>query len=281
MSPHYDSEKIPAYAQRVILSYAADRLPCFFPEALPHEHAEKEKERIPKGNQNKNGAPEGRNSRAERVCSSSGQIFLSGDLTALRYRCVPSSPQKKPADRRELFLTQKGGRGKFSACPSVTPFFFWFSSRRERAFSQKETVMGYDIYGRKPTAPEGEYYRSNIWYWPPFVAMCRRLAPRESKGCKGWETNSGHGLNAADAIRLADRLDELLADGSIAAYIEDTGEPPVTELQANVLKFMKSFTKAVGGGAVDAPGLAAPAVTEDDVREFIAFLKSCGGFAIW
>ena len=141
--------------------------------------------------------------------------------------------------------------------------------------------MGYDIYGRKPTAPEGEYYRSNIWYWPPFVAMCRRLAPRESKGCKGWEVNEGHGLKAADALRLANRLDGLLADGTIAAYVEDTGEPPVTELQASALRLIKAFTKATGGGEVDAPGFAAPAVTEEDVREFIAFLKACGGFRIF
>ena len=141
--------------------------------------------------------------------------------------------------------------------------------------------MGYDIYGKKPTAPEGEYYRSNIWYWPPFVAMCRRLAPRESKGCKGWDVNEGHGLNTADALRLANRLDELLADGTIAAYIEDTGEPPITVLQASALKLMKALTKATGGGEVKAPGLAAPAVTEEDVREFIAFLKTCGGFNIF
>jgi len=140
--------------------------------------------------------------------------------------------------------------------------------------------MGYDIFGNKPTAPEGEYYRSNIWYWPPFVAMCRRLAPRESKGCKGWEVNEGHGLNATDALRLANRLDEFLADGTIAAYIEDTGEPPVTELQAGALKFIRSLKKATGGGEVETPGLAAPAVTEEDVREFIAFLKTCGGFKI-
>ena len=140
--------------------------------------------------------------------------------------------------------------------------------------------MGYDIYGKKPIAPEGEYYRSNIWYWPPFVAMCRRLAPRESKGCRGWELNEGDGLNAEDALRLANRLDELLADGTIAAYIEDTGEPPVTELQRSALKFIRALTKATGTSEGNAPGLAAPAVTEEDVREFVAFLKACGGFKI-
>jgi hypothetical protein len=177
-------------------------------------------------------------------------------------------------------LTQEGGTGKFSACPSVTAVFFWFSSCREQVFSQKETVMGYDIFGKKPTAPEGEYFRRNIWYWPPLVAMCRRLAPRESKGCKGWEVNEGHGLNAADALRLANRLAELLDDGTIAHYIDDTGEPPVTELQASALKLVKALAKRAGGGEIDTPGLAAPAVTEEDVREFIAFLKTCGGFRI-
>ena len=63
-------------------------------------------------------------------------------------------------------------------------------------------------------------------------------------------------------------------------YIAETGEPPVTELQARALKFIKAFTKTTGVSKVDAPGLAGPAVTEEDVREFIAFLKSCGGFTI-
>lgn len=141
--------------------------------------------------------------------------------------------------------------------------------------------MGYDIFGRKPTAPEGEYFRRNIWRWPPIVAMCRRLAPGESKGCKDWEFNDGRGLNAADALRLAKRLEGLLADGTIGAYIEDTGEPPVTVLQAGALKLVRDLTKATGGCEVKTPGLSAPAVTEKDVREFIAFLKTCGGFNIF
>jgi hypothetical protein len=269
-----------AHADSFIVPSTAERSPHRFPLGLQRQNIGKSKGRIEKGNQNKTGAPSGRNNRAERGCSSSGQIFLSGDLTDLRLRCVRSSPQKKFADRGELFSTQEGGTGKFSACPSVTAVFFWFYSRRERAFSQKETIMGYDIFGQNPTAPEGEYYRSNIWYWPPFVAMCRRLAPRESKGCKGWTVNDGHGLNAANALRLANRLEELLADGTIAAYIEETGEPPVTELQATALKFISTLTKNTSGSQVDTPGLAAPAVTEEDVREFIGFLKTCGGFTI-
>lgn len=177
-----------------------------------------------------------------------------------------------------------GGNEKILPLPLGTRRFCgWLIPAGERAVKQqqKETVMGYDIFGNKPTAPEGEYYRRNIWRWPPFVAMCRRLAPRESKRCKDWEFNVGRGLNAVDALRLANRLDELLADGTIAAYIEDCGEPAVTALQAEALRLVKGLTKAHGSAAVSTPGLAAPAVTEKDVREFIAFLKTCGGFRIF
>ncbi len=99
--------------------------------------------------------------------------------------------------------------------------------------------MGYDIYGQKPTAPEGEYFRMNIWYWPPLVQLCRELAPQESRGCKGWDENAGYGLNSADATRLGNRLAALLEDGTVATYLAAPREQRFTDLQIKGLQFMK------------------------------------------
>jgi hypothetical protein len=52
-----------------------------------------------KRNQNKTGAPSGRNILAERGCCSSRQVFLSGALTVLR----SVKPSKKLAERGEFF----------------------------------------------------------------------------------------------------------------------------------------------------------------------------------
>lgn len=109
--------------------------------------------------------------------------------------------------------------------------------------------MGYDLYGEKPTAPEGEYFRRNIWRWPEMVALCEEVAPQESRPCKYWygEDCPGHGLNAEQSVKLAAKLDTAISSGQVAALLNAVREP---------------------------------GCDENDMREFVAFLKSCGGFHI-
>jgi hypothetical protein len=35
--------------------------------------------------------------------------------------------------------------------------------------------MGMDVYGRKPSSPEGKYFRANIWSWYPIHALIQGL----------------------------------------------------------------------------------------------------------
>ena len=111
--------------------------------------------------------------------------------------------------------------------------------------------MGMDVFGNNPTSEEGEYFRRSVWSWRPLAELVTELCPEETAACEAWQSNDGDGLDEAGAKKLAARLCDLLASGTVKAYCEN--------LPAD---------------------LAPYGVDERDVREFAGFLKDCGGFVI-
>ena len=110
--------------------------------------------------------------------------------------------------------------------------------------------MKYDLRGRKPTAPEGKHFRRSADRWPPIVDLCEYFAPKESNACKDWYcSNLGHGLNAKQSGLLARRLEQVLDADVISAYSR---------------RFVDFRLQC----------------SEDSIREFAAFLKTCEGFQI-
>lgn len=70
--------------------------------------------------------------------------------------------------------------------------------------------MGMDVYGKKPTKKQGEYFRANIWSWRPIHALCETVLKRE---LPGWEFNNGEGFDAQpECTELADALEKYLAE---------------------------------------------------------------------
>jgi hypothetical protein len=126
--------------------------------------------------------------------------------------------------------------------------------------SKKEKSMGYDLYGTNPTSAAGSHLRHPIWRWHPLVELCQALASDESNGCTGWLINDGYGLNHIEALGLAGRLQQLLSDGSVASHLR-IRQIELQKLPAN------------------SPDRFAD-IDENDVREFIAFLRESGGFEI-
>jgi hypothetical protein len=122
--------------------------------------------------------------------------------------------------------------------------------------------MGMDVVGLNPTCKEGKYFRRNIWYWNPLAAFITGAAP-EICGDTGdewrkWFFNEGHGLNAENSIRLAARLEEALADGAIEQYLSDLRQHPDCDYERY-----------------------RDAASPENIREFVTFLRTCGGFRIW
>lgn len=175
--------------------------------------------------------------------------------------------------------------------------------------------MGMDVFGRKPTAEQGKYFRRNIWGWRRLAKCVTELAPQETRSCTHWHTNDGDGLNKAQSIRLADKLDELLASGAIESYVQITDAEIATKgrVQCVICNGTGIRTDAVGEanhmpdtivnvGPDDDPGNPRVGLKgwcngcngwgstthpdswygleTNDVREFSAFIRASGGFRI-
>jgi hypothetical protein len=107
--------------------------------------------------------------------------------------------------------------------------------------------MGMDVMGLKPTSNDGKYFRSSHDMWAPLWRYCAQLAPDLIDGDLAHRGlyNDGAGLCAKDAAQLAERLSQVRMKIQLA----------------------QASSKKV------AVLMQAPT--------FIAFLRDCGGFAIW
>jgi hypothetical protein len=170
--------------------------------------------------------------------------------------------------------------------------------------------MGMDVYGRNPAAKQGEYFRNSVWSWRPLADLCNALAPQVCADCKHWQSNDGDGLDDAGAQALAEVLERRLADGTIAKYIAERerylanlpDEPcslcnasGVRSDEVGVAHGMTTKRIADKGhprngqvgwcNGCDGRGSVRPFETHypceiENVAEFAAFLKCCGGFNI-
>ena len=169
--------------------------------------------------------------------------------------------------------------------------------------------MGMDVYGRKPTTKEGEYFRNDVWWWKPLWAYCREVSTVALKVKYGF-SNDGDGLNAKDSRELASDLQEELDSGRTVEFDilrkEELAKLPretcsicggtgirtdgvgvahgwptkVVDEPGNPRHGMTGSCNGCGGWGSEEPWAANYPFSEENVREFVAFLRGCGGFKI-
>jgi hypothetical protein len=176
--------------------------------------------------------------------------------------------------------------------------------------------MGMDVYGKEPSSETGKYFRRNAWRWRPLATMACTLCPKETAGCTYWQSNDGDGLDAAGSRALADSLQDKINQGAVRAYIEirdaelkglrdedcdlchgtgirRDGVGIVNEQPERLVPYEATYQggKHPRAGQMgwcngcDGVGHKRPSdtwylVDEDDVRDFIAFLRDSAGFEI-
>jgi hypothetical protein len=123
--------------------------------------------------------------------------------------------------------------------------------------------MGMDVYGKNPKAEEGEYFRANVWCWRPLQSLCVKAGCSEAKK---WSSNDGLGLNTQEECDvLANQIEEYLKTNPEVQY-----SLPLPE-----------GTTGVDEHGFFGKGTLSPySIEVSHVREFITFLRHCGGFEI-
>lgn len=159
--------------------------------------------------------------------------------------------------------------------------------------------MGMDVYGKKPTTEEGKYFRNNVWWWRPLARYVCEIAPQTAEKCRYWQSNDGDGLNAEDSADLARILETEVVSGRAASY--EKRYASAQEMQADIVCDLCEGTgtrapvpqrgagdpkrggtprnKCHGEGYVRPTSTYYP-FSVDNVKEFITFLRGCGGFEI-
>lgn len=144
----------------------------------------------------------------------------------------------------------------------------------------------------------GDYFRSNWWGWRPLVILSQ--VAMENAGLDysmdGWGSNDGAGLNnSEECMNLANALEYILDTDdnlqndddviyiNLGSWVNAQGGF-VSEEQSELLNEdwligEIRFTQVVGyNGNIYSPSHSAPVW---HVKNWINFLKECGGFEIW
>lgn len=159
--------------------------------------------------------------------------------------------------------------------------------------------MDMDVYGKSPASEQGKYFRNNVWFWRPLATYCCEIAPGITSACMFWQSNDGDGLDADGSVALADALQAEIDSGRCDAYekiyaaelaalprercwiCDATGiRRPVPHIGAgDPARGGIKCNGCDGTGWHDSSDKHYPFSVEN-VKEFVAFLRECGGFEI-
>ena len=136
--------------------------------------------------------------------------------------------------------------------------------------------MGMDVIGRKPTSPAGEYFRANVWSWHPIQALicdvCSDLLDEETLENIGFNNGAG----AADqqtCTEMASRFELWMEH-----HVQGLGlEIP----DVRVTKDGHFVTEEEFAENPDLETTTPYHVEDDHLKEWIEFLRHCGGFEVW
>jgi hypothetical protein len=159
--------------------------------------------------------------------------------------------------------------------------------------------MGVDISGRKPKSELGDSFHSNWWGWRPINTICQLAAYRSKLRINFdyWGSNDGKGLTTQKQCdRLAQAIEDLLGEDvnlkedndriylCLGSWCEfGSGKFISSEIEQSLNEQYPMGT-ILYTSIISADGTAVESshsTSVGRVKEFVEFLKNCGGFQIW
>jgi len=134
--------------------------------------------------------------------------------------------------------------------------------------------MGMDVYGRNPSTEAGKYFRASVWSWRPIhdiiCELCSDLFDQEMLDSLGY--NDGNGPETQEiCTEMAVRFENWMEHNAEGRIIEQnairTDEHGRCLSQEDVEKNEK-------------PSFSPYRVEDDHLKEWIEFMRHCGGFQV-
>jgi len=130
--------------------------------------------------------------------------------------------------------------------------------------------MGMDVYGKSPTTETGKYFRASVWSWRPLHGLIAEVGSDlfDEETLKSMGYNDGAGLDSQEKCdELADRIESWLETNKGGITVEDS----TVRVDENGC-FIRN--------AVPTQGLSPYKIGDSHIKEFVKFLRGCGGFEV-
>jgi len=137
--------------------------------------------------------------------------------------------------------------------------------------------MGMDVYGIKPSAEKGRYFRNTVWYWSPLWKYVCEVCPDilSARDMIRGEYNANHKIPAKKATAVGKRLEQMIRTGKAQIHARRfRGSKRITSRDSAALVNVKKISKAVGGKPDK------PKFTVKNLKDFAGFCLASGGFEI-
>lgn len=135
--------------------------------------------------------------------------------------------------------------------------------------------MGMDVRGRNPSDPAGKYFRANIWSWGPILHLCGELCSDllDEETLTAMSFNDGAGpTDQATCTQMANRFD---------LWMEHNASGQTLESEMKVTKEGRFVTDEELEDNPDLETESPYEVDDEHLKEWVQFLRHCGGFQIW
>ena len=150
--------------------------------------------------------------------------------------------------------------------------------------------MGMDVMGVEPKNKIGEYFRNNVWHWHPLWDFCCDVDSELCDKVPNGHSNDGDGLDCENSVELADKLQNSIDNGYAEFYVSQRNLE-IDRLPLETCEYCNGTgIRNFEGKDMQCNGCEGKGAKKDisswykldieNIKNFIEFLKNCGGFQI-
>jgi len=146
--------------------------------------------------------------------------------------------------------------------------------------------MGMDVYGINN---QDAYFRANIWSWAPIHDLMKKLGSDiiDEKTMAGMLCNDGYGIEDPEVCeKLASRFEVWMEHNTEGSEVEPNDQ--FRNIISQIMSAIKNAEKQASKNAKDDKvttkygdsDIPKCVVKDEHLKEFVKFLRECGGFSV-